>query len=267
MDSKTDKGETEDCRLTTQDGNNRSSKEHKFKNKWQRQFGLKVFTAIACLSTLCGRSLLVYNVASGRMVEKHFGLTGMETSLLVSTDNIASTVAVALFGYIGGKFNRARFLAIVSISLGISYLLLSLPYFISLRYNDIMKFEPGDLFDKVYLNQTRSERIKLPDIICTKSYPQNTTLSPQNRSGYSQEEPQDGNLSDLYSSKMFYLLWIGRLLIGVFGQTHINLPFIYISENCDIKRAVFYSGKYSILKVHYTCYFQCMALSDFCLFL
>ena len=256
MDSNTDKLITENSVLTQENldkspEKDRAPKKNKFKFKWQIHYGLKQFTAIACLSTLSGRSLMVYNNASQRMVEKHFGLTGMETSWLVSVDNIASIVALVVFGYIGGKFNRARFLAIMSICVGVSYLLLSLPYFISLKYSDIMRIKPEDLFENMYLNQTRSERMKLPDIMCTKSYPQNTTSNHQNRS-YSQEEPQVGHLSDLYSSKMFYLLWFGRVFIGVFGQTQLNLPFIYISENCDIKRAVFHSGKFLILKVHCT---------------
>ena len=252
MDSNTIQLTTEDSVLM-QENLDKATKKNKFKFKWQIQWGLKQFTVIACLSVLCVRLLSVYNIASGRMVEKHFGLTGMETSWLVSVDNIASIVAVAVFGYIGGKFNRARFLAIMSISLGISYLLISLPYFISLRYNDIMRIKPGDLSEKLYSNQTKSEGMKLPDIICLKSSPQNTTSNPQNRSTFSQEYQQNGHLSDVYSSKMFYILWFGRLLIGVFHRTHLNLPFIYISENCDINRAVFYGGKYSVLKLHCPC--------------
>ena len=161
------------------------------------------------------------------MVEKQFGLTGTQTTWLLTADNVTSLVSLILFGYIGGKYNKARFFAILGMLLGFSHFLFSLPYYISLKDDDVMKIKPDEV---KYSNQTNLKR-KL-DILCRSLSGRNDTCSVLDESES--------------SSNVFYIiLLVARLLVGMFKEPHLNLPYIYINENCGTRKTVLYTGKKS----------------------
>ena len=196
------------------------------KPRWYTRYGLQAFTFLSCVLLFVSRFLTTYTSASARMVEKQFGLTGTQTTWLLTADNVTSLVSLILFGYIGGKYNKARFFAILGMLLGFSHLLFSLPYFISLKDDDIMKIKP----EEVKSNQTNLKR-KL-DIICKPSSIRNDTCSVL-----------DGSES---SSNVFYIiLLVARLLVGMFKEPLLNQPYIYINENCGTRKTILYTGKKS----------------------
>ena len=215
------------------------------KPRWYTRYGLQVFTFLSCVLLFASRFLTAHTTASARMVEKQFGLTGTQTTWLLTADNITSLVSLILFGYIGGKYNKARFFAILGMLLGFSHLLFSLPYYISLKDDDVMKIKPDEV---KYSNQTNLKR-KL-DIICKPLSNRNDTCSALDES-----EKES-------SSDMFYIiLLLARLLVGMFKEPHLNLPYIYINENCGTRKTVLYTGKKSKF-VYYFFWFEQVLHND-----
>ena len=79
-----------------------------------QKWTIPLFTINACLISLCSVGALSCFNASSRMVEKHFGFTSKQTSLILVGDEI-SGFASLIFGYLGGKFHKPRFLGVMVI--------------------------------------------------------------------------------------------------------------------------------------------------------
>ena len=202
------------------------------KNKITRalwEYCIPLFTIDACLISLCSVGANSCFNASSRMVERHFDFTSTQTSLLMVGDEI-SAFASLIFGYLGGKFHKPRFLGVMVILLGLSYITLTIPYYISATSSDTMT-------DVVSGNETitSTNLTKLPDILCRK---------PTDNSSCLIDERLNNNTSKqrMNNQNMFYIFLVGKMLVGAFYGTILTMPFVYLNENCVTSKATFFGG-------------------------
>ena len=195
--------------------------------------GVPLFTINACLIAFCGVGASSCIVASARMIEKQFGFTSTQTTLLVVGGDIAAFVSL-IFGYLGGKLHKPRFLGFMVICMGLSFVIFTFPYYISAASDNTMT-------DMISSNETTSTNLtKLPDIVCRKS--------PDNSSCLTNERLNNNtSKQSLNNQNMFYVFLIGKLLQGAFSESVYNLPYVYLNENCITSKATFFSGMYMII--------------------
>ena len=128
-----------------------------------QKWTIPLFTINACLISLCSVGALSCFNASSRMTEKQFGFTSKQTSLIMVGDEI-SGFASLIFGYLGGKFHKPRFLGVMVILMGLSCITLTIPYYVSAASRDTTDIISGNV-------TTSTNLTKLPDIVCRTTAP------------------------------------------------------------------------------------------------
>ena len=180
------------------------------------RFGIKTFVAVASVALVIRGLLHMYFTGSIRMLEKQYGLSSTQTGLLLSADNSMAIPCFLILGYLGDRFHKPRLLSVLNMLSGLSAFTMALPYFVSLRYHDVMKMAPGELS-----NRTTNSALPFRDILCD-------TKRNQTCFKTSELETNVGNSS--LSSLVFYILLIGRLLYGLSGESQRNIASAYINS-------------------------------------
>ena len=194
------------------------------KSLWK--WGIPMFTLNSCLISLCSVGAISCFAASTRMVEKQFGFTSTQTSLIMVGDEISGFAAL-IFGYLGGKFHKPRFLGVMVVLMGLSYLILTIPYYVSAASS-------GRVIGMTSENNTTSTHLtKLPDIVCRKSTDNSSCLI---------HESNNTSKPSLNNQNMFYIFLFGKLLVGAFSGITWAMPFVYLNENCETSKATFFGG-------------------------
>ena len=213
-------------------------KDIKKQKSFLSQWGMPLFTLNVCLLSMCVAASNACFVSSTRTIEKHFGFTGTQTSILLAADNITGLVALLILGYLGGKYNKARFTGITAVGLALGNIILTVPYYKSAVTSDIMKYNQFDIISNTTI-QSASQKL---DILCKTS--QNDSSSCL---------ADDGNKGKyFYDKNMFYVFLFGQLVKGIMFGTFMNLPYVYINENSRTDKATFYSGmNYFIIRFRF----------------
>ena len=120
-------------------------KDIKKQKSFLSQWGMPLFTLNVCLLSMCVAASNACFVSSTRTIEKHFGFTGTQTSILLAADNITGLVALLILGYLGGKYNKARFTGITAVGIALGNIILTVPYYKSAVTSDIMKYNQFDI--------------------------------------------------------------------------------------------------------------------------
>ena len=187
---------------------------------------VQIFTINAALINLCGVAAVSCVVASARMIEKQFGFTGTQTSLILIADEFSGFAAL-VFGYLGGKFHKPRFQGVLVICLGLSYIIITVPYYIGAASRDTMS-------NMISSNETTTST-KLPDIVCKKSTDNSSCLMDKRLNNATGEQTVN-------DQNMFYVFVIGKVLQGAFSKTVYALPYAYLNENCITSSSTFFGG-------------------------
>ena len=195
-------------------------------SKW----GVPLFTINACLIGLLSIAVGSCFFASSRVVEKQFGFTSTQTSLILVGDEFSGFAAL-IFGYLGGRYHKPRFLGVMVILMGLSCMTLIIPYYISAASRDTT--------DMISANETTTST-KLPDILCR--------TFTDNSSCMSDELFNNGTSKQTMNNKnAFYIFLLGKILVGAFSRTVWNMPFVYLNENCITSKATFFAGMLYII--------------------
>ena len=195
------------------------------------KWGIPLFTIDVCLISFCSVGAVSCFGASSRMVERQFGFTSTQTSLIMVGDEI-SGFASLIFGYLGGKFHKPRFLGVMVILMGLSCITLTIPYYVSTASYDTMT-------DVVSGNETLTSTnlTKLPDILCRESTDNISCLINERLHNTTTKQ-------SLNNQNMFYIFLFGKILVGAFFGTVLAMPFVYLNENCITSKATFFGGMY-----------------------
>ena len=138
-----------------------------------------------------------------------------------------SGFASLIFGYLGGKFHKPRFLGVMVILMGLSCITLTIPYYVSAASRDTTDMISGNV-------TTSTNLTKLPDIVCRKS--------PNNSSCFNERLNNNTSKQSLINQNMFYIFIFGKILAGAFYGTILTMPFVYLNENCITSKATFFGG-------------------------
>ena len=85
-----------------------------------------------------------------------------------------------LWYLVGGKFHKRRFQGVLVICLGLSYIIITVPYYISAASRDTMS-------NMISSNETTTST-KLPDIVCKKSTDNSSCLMDERLDNASREQ-------------------------------------------------------------------------------
>ena len=214
-------------------------KKKSFLSRW----GILLFTIDTCLLVLSVHASNSCFVAGTRTIEKHFGFSSTQTQFLLAADNITGLVALLIFGYLAGKFNKARFMSIMIFGLAIGNIISTIPYYKSAIVSDIMKYE-DDTVPLHVTNVTIKSSINQLDIVCVQN------SQNDNTSCLVADESND-NGKYMYDKNMFYIFLLAQMVKGLFYGTMLNLPYVYINENSVTDKATFFSGMYNNNNYYY----------------
>ena len=216
------------------------------KKSFLSQWGVSLFTIDTCLLVFCAYASDLCFISGTRTIEKHFGFSSTQTQFILAADNITGLVALLIFGYLAGKFNKARFLAIMAFGSSIGNIISTIPYYKSAITSDIMKYKDETAPMNV-TNITVKSSINQIDILCVQN-------SPNYNSSCLAADAAKGKY--MYDKNMFYIFLLAQLVKGIFYDTMYNLPFVYINENCRTDKATFFSGmnnnNHNYLKFHFS---------------
>ena len=204
------------------------------KKSFLSRWGVPLFTIDTCLLVFCVQASNSCFLAGTRTIEKHFGFSSIQTQFLLAADNITGLVALLIFGYLAGKFNKARFLAIMLFGLAISNIISTIPYYKSAITSDIMKYK-DDTAPMNVTNITVKSSINQIDIVCVQN-------SPNDNSSCLDADASNDKGKYMYDKDMFYIFLLAQLVKGVFYGTVANLPYVYINENSVTDKATFFCG-------------------------
>ena len=187
---------------------------------------INIFSALAALYIILTLGEQLYLIASLRMLEKQYGFTATQTSLLLSIDNVTSLVMILIVGYLGDRYSKPRILAACYLTTAVGVVIEAMPYFLY-KGNSESMFNTGIAFG----NMTNMRR---RDILCN---PESVNISCTDLPS-EEKLPKD-------NEHAYYVLIAARLLVGIGIAPRVALSMTYIYENTPKTKASMYIGKLS----------------------
>ena len=189
------------------------------------QYGkINIFSAFAALYIILTLGEQFYLIASLRMLEKQYGFTATQTSLLLSIDNVTSLVMILVVGYLGDRYSKPRILAVCYLTTAVGVGIEAMPYFLY-KGNIESMFNTGIVFS----NMTNVRR---GDILC----------NPESVNTSCTDLPSEEKLPE-DNEHAYYVLVAARLLVGIGIAPRVALSMTYIYENTPKNKASMYIGK------------------------
>ena len=184
----------------------------------RRLASVKAFTANVFFMQLVSIASTTYFVATYRTIEKRFGLRTVQTGIIRSASDIATTCLVIFVGYIADRAHKPRILggmrALVALTL---IFIFAGPY--------------------VYL----PSETKFPEINTSDSNGTQASICHQTNVDAQCEEVTGREESG--HNTAFYLFIIGSILLGI-GQSSGVTAYPYIYQNISKADAAMHVGKY-----------------------